>query len=125
MGDLYKVLGVSRDADASDIKKAYFALAKVEHPDKKPGNDEKFKKIQEAYDVLSDANRRRTYDMTGNTQENAAPEMGMPFGMGGMPMGGMPMGGMPMGGMGGIHLIYMKCLEVCLVEGDLSLAKNK
>jgi DnaJ-class molecular chaperone len=100
MGDLYKVLGVSRGADSSEIKKAYFALAKVEHPDKKPGNDEKFKKIQEAYDVLSDANRRRVYDMTGNTQENAAPEM--PFGMGGMPMGGMPMGGMPMGGMGGM-----------------------
>jgi curved DNA-binding protein CbpA len=101
MADLYKVLGVSRGADSSEIKKAYFALAKVEHPDKKPGNDEKFKKIQEAYDVLSDANRRRVYDMTGNTQENAAPEMGMPFGMGGMPMGmgGMPMGGMPMGGM--------------------------
>jgi len=106
MGDLYKVLGVSRDAEPSEIKKAYFALAKVEHPDKKPGNDEKFKKIQEAYDVLSDSNRRRTYDMTGNTQENAAPEMNMPFGMGGMPgMPGMPgMHGMPMGGMPGMPM---------------------
>jgi DnaJ-class molecular chaperone len=101
--NLYKVLGVSRDADASEIKKAYFGLAKVEHPDKKPGNDEKFKKIQEAYDVLSDANRRRTYDMTGNTQENAQPDPmgGFPFGMGGMPGGMGGMGGMP-GGMGGM-----------------------
>jgi DnaJ-class molecular chaperone len=93
--NLYKVLGVSRDAEPSEIKKAYFALAKVEHPDKKPGNDEKFKKIQEAYDVLSEPDRRKMYDMTGNTQENAGPPGGgMPFNMGAMPgMGGM--GGMP------------------------------
>lgn len=86
---LYDVLGVSRDASAKDIKKAYFDLAKVEHPDK-GGNEEKFKKIQGAYEILSDEGKRRHYEMTGSTQEQ--PES--PFS--GMPMGGMHgMGGMP------------------------------
>ena len=93
---LYDVLGVSRDASAKDIKKAYFELAKVEHPDK-GGSEEKFKKIQTAYEVLSDDEKRRHYEMTGSTQEQAP----SPFaGMGGMH--GMPgMGGMP--GMPGMH----------------------
>jgi len=104
---LYEVLGVSRDASAKEIKKAYFDLAKIEHPDK-GGNEEKFKQIQTAYDILSDDGKRRMYDMTGNTQEQADPFGGMGgmhgmhgmHGMGGMPgmhgMGGMPgMPGMP------------------------------
>lgn len=95
---LYDVLGVSRDASPIDIKKAYFGLAKVEHPDK-GGNEDKFKKIQTAYEILSDDGKRRHYDMTGSTQEQAeSPFSGMPMpGMGGMH--GMP--GMP--GMGGMH----------------------
>ena len=89
---LYDVLGVSREASAKDIKKAYFDLAKVEHPDK-GGNEEKFKKIQTAYEILSDDEKRRHYEMTGSTQEQAqSPFSGMPMGgMHGMP--GMP--GMP------------------------------
>ena len=96
---LYEVLGVSRDASSKDIKKAYFDLAKVVHPDK-GGSEEKFKEIQTAYDILSDDGKRRMYEMTGSTQEQAAPPQspfaGMP-GMSGMPgMHGMPgMGGMP------------------------------
>jgi DnaJ family protein A protein 2 len=75
-------------------------LAKVEHPDK-GGSEEKFKKIQTAYEILSDDDKRRHYEMTGSTQEQApSPFSGMP--MGGMPgMHGMPMGGMP--GMPGMH----------------------
>jgi len=88
---LYDILGVSRDAATKDIKKAYFDLAKVEHPDK-GGSEEKFKKIQNAYEILSDEGKRRHYEMTGSTQEQTeSPFGGMPMHMGGM--GGMP--GMP------------------------------
>lgn len=98
---LYEVLGVPKNANAKDIKKAYFDLAKVVHPDK-GGDEERFKQIQTAYDVLSDDDRRRKYDMTGNTQDQPGQEN--PFGFGGMPgmhpMGGFGMPGMhPMGGM--------------------------
>jgi curved DNA-binding protein CbpA len=62
--DLYKTLGVSRDASIDDIKAAYKAKAKKEHPDV-GGNEEKFKEINEAYGVLSDPEKRRRYDETG------------------------------------------------------------
>jgi molecular chaperone DnaJ len=57
----YKVLGVQENADQETIKKAYRTMAKKHHPDK-GGNDETFKKISEAYDVLGDENKRRQYD---------------------------------------------------------------
>ncbi|MBW9204402.1 molecular chaperone DnaJ [Mumia sp. zg.B17] len=63
--DFYKVLGVSKDASASDIKKAYRKLARDHHPDAKPGDkaaEEKFKEISEAYGVLSNADKRKEYD---------------------------------------------------------------
>lgn len=63
--DLYKVLGVSKDADQAAIKKAYRALAKDLHPDKNPGDavvEEKFKAVSAAYDVLGDPKRRAEYD---------------------------------------------------------------
>lgn len=66
--DLYKVLGVSKDAGAEDIKKAYRKLALETHPDRNPGNkeaEERFKKIQEAYSILSDPQRRDRYDNPG------------------------------------------------------------
>ena len=67
--DYYAVLGVSRDADADTIKKAYRKLAMEYHPDKNPGDkkaEEKFKEIAEAYAVLSDAQKRRQYDQWGS-----------------------------------------------------------
>ncbi|NBP65370.1 MAG: J domain-containing protein [Bacteroidetes bacterium] len=82
--DLYRVLGVDRSADISDIKSAYKQLAKEHHPDK-GGDQEKFKEIGQAYEILSDDGRRKMYDMTGSTSEQ-------PNGMG---RGGDPFGGMP------------------------------
>lgn len=68
--DYYSVLGVERSADAATIKKAYRKLAQQYHPDKNPGDtraEEKFKKITEAYAVLSDPDKRRQYDQFGDT----------------------------------------------------------
>ena len=68
MADHYEVLGVSRDASADDIKKAYRRLARQLHPDVNPGADasEKFKDVTHAYDVLSDPRQRQEYDMGGS-----------------------------------------------------------
>ncbi len=65
MNDYYADLGVSRDASAEDIKRAYRKAARRLHPDVNPGPEaeEQFKKISQAYDVLSDADKRRSYDM--------------------------------------------------------------
>lgn len=67
--DYYEVLGVSKNADAVEIKKAYRKLALKYHPDKNPGNkeaEEKFKEAAEAYDVLSNEEKRRKYDQFGH-----------------------------------------------------------
>ncbi|HOC59940.1 MAG TPA: DnaJ C-terminal domain-containing protein [Smithellaceae bacterium] len=70
--DYYQVLGVEKKASADEIKKAYRKLAVKWHPDKNPGNksaEEKFKKISEAYAVLSDANKRAQYDQFGSADQ--------------------------------------------------------
>ncbi|HXG34736.1 MAG TPA: molecular chaperone DnaJ [Bryobacteraceae bacterium] len=66
--DYYQILGVSRDAKPEEIRKAYRRLARKYHPDLNPGDksaEEKFKQIQEAYDVLSDPQKRQMYDQYG------------------------------------------------------------
>src|SRR5574344_2022518 len=67
--DYYEVLGVSKDATAYQIKKAYRKKAIQFHPDKNPGDktaEEKFKEAAEAYDVLSDPNKKARYDQFGH-----------------------------------------------------------
>ena len=96
--DFYQALGVSREADADAIKKAYRQLAKDLHPDRNPGDEaaeERFKEVASAYGVLSDPKKRALYDEFGEAglREGFDPEMararasgfagGMPGGMGG------------------------------------------
>jgi len=72
--DYYEILGVSRDADASAIKSAYRKLARKYHPDvnKTKEAEEKFKDINEAYEVLSDKNKRQRYDSLGSNWQGGA-----------------------------------------------------
>lgn len=65
--DYYEALGMSRSADQSEIQRAYRKLARQHHPDvnKDPGAEERFKEISEAYDVLSDPEKRKRYDAFG------------------------------------------------------------
>lgn len=67
MKDYYEVLGVSKSASEEEIKKAFRTLAHKYHPDKKGGDEAKFKEVSEAYAILSDKKRRAEYDMYGKT----------------------------------------------------------
>jgi chaperone protein DnaJ len=83
MSDYYKILGVARNASEAEIKKAFHKLAKQLHPDLNPGQEEKFKEVSHAYDILSDPQKKEIYDNFG--------EEGLQGGMGNM---GGGMGGM-------------------------------
>ena len=100
--DYYNILGVNKSASPDDIKKSYRKMSLKHHPDRKGGDSEMFKKINEAYEVLSDPQKKRQYDVTGSAEGN--PFMG---GMGGMPpdvdqiFSSLFGGGFP--GMSGMH----------------------
>ena len=70
--DYYKTLGVSKNATAEEIKKAYRKMARENHPDA-GGDEEKFKDINEAYEVLSDEKKRQLYDRYGTADQNRVP----------------------------------------------------
>ena len=91
--DLYKVLGLERGVDKEEIRRAYKRMSMKHHPDK-GGQEDDFKAISRAHDVLSDDRKRQVYDMTGNVEG----EGGDGGGGGGHPFGGMPFG---QGGPGG------------------------
>jgi DnaJ-class molecular chaperone len=65
--DLYKILGIDKNASKEEITKAFKDQAKHDHPDKKGGDKEKFQKLNEAYNILKDEVKRNHYDKTGDT----------------------------------------------------------
>src|SRR5690349_22922331 len=92
--DFYELLGVSRDAKADEIRKSYRKLARKYHPDLNPGDkaaEDKFKDIQEAYEILNDPKKKEMYDQYGFYSENGFPGAG--------PGGAPP----PGGGFGGFE----------------------
>lgn len=75
--DYYKILGVKKDAKADEIKKAYRRLARKHHPDVNPGDkaaEDKFKEVQEAYDILSDDKKRKVFDRFGYYADGLDPD---------------------------------------------------
>ena len=89
--DYYKLLGLSRNASEEDIKKTYRKLARKYHPDLNPGNKEsesRFKEVSEAYEVLSDPEKRRNYDQFGDPNGPAPQTGGQGFDFGGFNTGG-------------------------------------
>jgi len=64
--DYYEILGISKNASADEIKKAYRKAAVAHHPDKEGGNEDKFKEASEAYEVLKDSQKRQRYDQFGH-----------------------------------------------------------
>jgi len=88
--DLYEVLGISKDATEAEIKKAYRTLAKKYHPDNQDtGAEAKFKEVQEAYETLTDPQKRASYDQFGHAGMNGAGNgQGFGGGFGGFQQGG-------------------------------------
>lgn len=103
--NFYDTLGVSKGASAEDIKRAYRKKAHEYHPDKGQGNETKFKEVNEAYQVLSNAEKKQQYDQYGQTFEQAQRNGGGFSGGAGSPFGGgaNPFGDFSGFGQGGIE----------------------
>ncbi|KAI8325090.1 hypothetical protein GQ54DRAFT_295725 [Martensiomyces pterosporus] len=124
--DFYDILGVKRDASQSEIKKAYYQLAKKYHPDANKASDakDKFVKIQEAYDTLSDETKRKSYDQFGTADPTGGMGGGPGAGFGGFSnmddilsqmfgggFGGMGGGGRGRGGRNGGYMSVGEDIE--------------
>ncbi len=100
--DYYKILGVEKSASKDDIKKAFYKLAHKYHPDKKGGDESKFKEVNEAYQVLSDDQKRQNYDQFGpgfeNMRQGQAGGQYGPGGFGGFDFSGFQNAGFGNGG---------------------------
>ena len=99
--DYYSILGVKKDAKADEIKKAYRRLARKHHPDVNPNDkvsEDKFKDLQEAYDVLSDEKKRKVFDRFGYYADNLDPDSPFGAGAGAGAPGGQPGGGFDFSG---------------------------
>src|SRR5215207_11223510 len=86
--DYYQILGIKKDAKADEVKKSYRRLARKYHPDVNPNDkasEDKFKDVQEAYDVLSDDKKRKVFDKFGYYNDNLDPDS--PFSSGPGPSG--------------------------------------
>lgn len=94
--DYYKILGVNKNASQDEIKKAFRKLAHKYHPDKKDGDEAKFKEVNEAYQVLSNKEKRAQYDRFGST----GPQMGGFGGGAGQGFGGFDFSQFQQGGQG-------------------------
>jgi len=97
--DYYNILGVKKDAKADEIKKAYRRLARKHHPDVNPNDkiaEDKFKEVQEAYDILSDDKKRKVFDRFGYYADNL--DVNSPFGGAGASSGAGPAGGFDFSG---------------------------
>lgn len=107
--DYYEKLGVKRAASAEEIRKSYRRLARKFHPDVNPGDkaaEEKFKQIQEAYEVLSDAKKRKTYDQYGFYSDQFKPGAGPDPGAPGFDFSGFDSSGFTGGRGGGFGDIF-------------------
>jgi molecular chaperone DnaJ len=80
--DYYKILGVEKSASQDELKKAFLKLAHQHHPDKKGGDEAKFKEANEAYQVLGNAEKRKQYDQFGQTFSGAGSGQGGGYGQG-------------------------------------------
>src|SRR6202161_4471688 len=93
--DYYEPRNVAKGASQDEIRKAYRKLARKHHPDLNPGDkaaEERFRKVQEAYDVLSEPKKKQMYDQYGFYSENGMPAGGPAPGAAGAGQGGPNMG---------------------------------
>src|SRR6185503_16403042 len=91
--DYYEILGVNKGASKDEIKKAFYKLAHKYHPDKKEGDEKKFKEVNEAYQVLSDETKRSKYDQFGHQFENVGQGFNGAAGFEGFDFSGFQNGG--------------------------------